>query len=234
MMICKICNEQKPVEDFSVYKAHGKEYRRRRCIVCHREIHARNERNRRAALGEEYRSYRREYMRKNPEKGIKSAEYAKKWREENSDYVKERKVEKYKKDMSDPLLAEKKRAYSREHTAKRRLREEVKVKEREYNYRFNRSPRGKIRNAVNAAKYRFRKAKASPAWLTEDQFSEMENFYIHAKDCSVVTGEVYHVDHIIPLAGKNVCGLHVPWNLQIIPADMNFKKKNKVKEELVY
>lgn len=82
------------------------------------------------------------------------------------------------------------------------------------------------RAAAMAAEYRARKANATPIWLTKEQKAEIVLFYDLARDCQITTGEKYHVDHIVPLKGENVCGLHVPWNLQVLPADVNIAKSN--------
>lgn len=68
---------------------------------------------------------------------------------------------------------------------------------------------------------------AVPNWITAKHRKEIREIYLHAADCRAVTGEEYHVDHIIPLKGETVCGLHVPWNLQVLPADVNTRKSNK-------
>lgn len=69
--------------------------------------------------------------------------------------------------------------------------------------------------------------RATPSWLTEAQLEEIAYFYYIAKEAKLTSGEVYHVDHIIPLRGELVCGLHVPWNLQVLPADVNIRKSNR-------
>lgn len=45
------------------------------------------------------------------------------------------------------------------------------------------------------------------------------------------SGDFYHVDHIVPLAGEHVCGLMVPWNLHVIPAIVNMAKGTIIVEE---
>jgi len=45
---------------------------------------------------------------------------------------------------------------------------------------------------------------------------------------SRVTGKPHHVDHIVPIAGKTACGLHVASNLRAIPARLNARKSARV------
>lgn len=71
-----------------------------------------------------------------------------------------------------------------------------------------------------------KKLKATPSWLTEEQKTDMMRLYEVCSKINLKTGKVHHVDHIVPLQGKSICGLHVPWNLTIIPATMNLQKGN--------
>jgi hypothetical protein len=77
------------------------------------------------------------------------------------------------------------------------------------------------------AKYRASKLKATPSWLTEKQLNDINTIYKACAKITERTGKAHHVDHIIPLQGVDVCGLHVPWNLAILPASMNLAKHNK-------
>jgi hypothetical protein len=83
------------------------------------------------------------------------------------------------------------------------------------------------------ARRRAAKLRALPKWLTKAEHEQMKELYEIARMFKLYTGEDYHVDHIVPLQGENVCGLHVPWNLQVIPAKENLSKSNKLQEELL-
>ena len=80
-------------------------------------------------------------------------------------------------------------------------------------------------NARNK-KRRLAKINRTPIWLTENDYSKMEQFYISATKLEIQNNNKYHVDHIIPLQGKLVSGLHVPSNLQVITQKENLSKSN--------
>lgn len=65
---------------------------------------------------------------------------------------------------------------------------------------------------------------ATPQWVDR---RAIEVVYIAAARITAESGIQHHVDHIVPLRGENVCGLHVPWNLQPLPAKANLQKGNR-------
>lgn len=73
---------------------------------------------------------------------------------------------------------------------------------------------------------------ATPKWLNEEQKKNIVDTYEDMRRYRDTTGEEYHVDHIIPIRGKNVCGLHVPWNLRVIKASDNIAKSNNITESI--
>ena len=79
---------------------------------------------------------------------------------------------------------------------------------------------------VNVRRRRFR--DATPKWLTAEQKLEIRFHYRLAIALSRSTKIPHAVDHIIPLQGEDVCGLHVPWNMQVLTQDENLQKSNKL------
>jgi len=100
---------------------------------------------------------------------------------------------------------------------------------------WNKKSRIKHKDRVNAtnSKRRADKFNRTPSWLTEDDLWIIKEFYDMAILRTKATNIKHHVDHIIPLKGKNVSGLHVPNNLQVITASENVRKNNIFKGELI-
>lgn len=103
-------------------------------------------------------------------------------------------------------------------------REANKEHYKNYFVEYAKANRGKIN-----AKWMQRdvaKKMRTPPWLDAQMKHQIEVEYSLAAWCTQVMNESYHVDHIVPLQGKTVSGLHVPWNLQVIPAKLNQQKSN--------
>jgi hypothetical protein len=105
------------------------------------------------------------------------------------------------------------RAYTKEYWKR------TKAKQSEAHIQWRENNRGK-RNAITANR-RANLLNATPSWI--DRLAIREIY----ENCP----EGHHVDHIVPLKGKTVCGLHVPANLQYLPASANLSKNNRFQSE---
>lgn len=132
-----------------------------------------------------------------------------------------------------------KRHQDREYAVKHREEAKKRASDWYYNNKEHANKRSKVYGAfwrthnkdkqcAKANRYRSSKLQATPKWLSQEQHKEIESFYWLSRLQNELTDAVYHVDHIVPLKGKTVCGLNVPWNLQIIPALDNIRKGNKI------
>jgi hypothetical protein len=81
------------------------------------------------------------------------------------------------------------------------------------------------RVSVDHARRRATRMSAMPPWTNA---KDMRAVYKQAQRLTADTGIKHHVDHIVPLRGKTVCGLHVVWNLQVLTETENCRKSNKL------
>ncbi len=72
------------------------------------------------------------------------------------------------------------------------------------------------------------KLKATPKWLSKEHRENMKGLYRQAKYLESKDGVKRHVDYILPIKSDMMCGLHVPWNLQILTASEDCSKQNSL------
>lgn len=203
--VCTQCKEILPYSKFGRKKANRKTGRRPECNACRKLWRLQNKELIKRTSKAYYDKNRDTLIAKNITyaKGNPKviANGARRYRENSTQRRLEAKI--YRENNSERIKLEK-RAY----VIKNRVRDRPKV-------------------LAYAVKYKCDRAHRTPHWLTSDDFRFMELFYKEASRLTKGTGIPHHVDHIVPLRGKYVSGLHCPDNLQILTAAENLSKSNK-------
>ena len=161
---------------------------------------------------EEIKEYKRQHYLANKEK---YKERVAKWEKENP----ERKAASARKDYLK----------RREHilSVNKAYRETLpKEKLREYETKWRKANVEKVRAASNNRRKKVK--NATPPWVS---LQETRCFYEMAARVSKCLGISHDVDHYYPINGNNSCGLHVPWNLRVIPSSLNRKKSNTIPKD---
>lgn len=222
--VCKVCGVDKKLDDY--YFDKKKNYRFSTCKECckkkdnanylkNRDNKLVKQAQRRSEKKDEIRQWMADYYLKNREEVLSRCnEYRKR------EGVKERESERQKMYYA---------ARSAEIQAKRKLvlMSDPEKQEARREYGKKHLQQNKAMYAAKRGKRRAAEFRATPSWANQDA---IKRIYLLAEKISTETGIKHHVDHVYPLQGKKVCGLHFENNLQIIPATENLKKFNKLIE----
>lgn len=131
------------------------------------------------------------------------------------------------KPKSDAAKAAAKRYYERNREAviaRAAARPAEEKRRNKKAYRDKNPEQSKAQASLRKRRHR----EATPPWLTIEHKTQIRKLYLRAQQLTKLTGERYVVDHKIPLVHPDVCGLHVPWNLQVMTQEENLKKYNKL------
>lgn len=228
MKRCTKCKEEKPRAEFN-RDASKNDGLRVHCKPCHaastrayREANPEHMAEYRAANAERIAAQRAEHYAANRERESgrsrawkaanreRVAEYGRAWREANSERYAAQRAEYY--------------AANRERRNERRRAWYAANRERATEYARAWAAANPDKRSATQARRDASKLRRTPAWADQRQ---IEGFYTMAARVSTCLGIKHHVDHVLPLQGKLVSGLHVPSNLRVIPGVLNVKKGNR-------
>lgn len=99
-----------------------------------------------------------------------------------------------------------------------------KAKEKAKRWAAENPDKAKANSQAKVSLRRARKGQATPPWA---DLAAIKAIYAKRHRLQARTGCKFHVDHVVPLKGRNACGLHVPGNLRVVPAKLNWSKGNK-------
>jgi len=148
--------------------------------------------------------------------------------------------EKYQRDYAE-LLSQKAKEWRKANPAKvkevarqranavKQWHQEHKPRVREISRNYKRSDKGKEASRREAAARRERMSSQVPRWA---DWVEIEQFYTEARHLTEATGVLHVVDHIVPILGEDVSGLHVHNNLQIMTSVENSRKGNRYTHDI--
>lgn len=165
---------------------------------------------------------KRKYREANKEK-VNAA--IKLWREANPDYGKAI-AARWREENPERYKASKKASYEKHREKRIAEAKEYAEKNREKVLAGHRAKyrRHQDRYIAYAHDRRARELRAMPAWDAELTDLTLREAADLAKRRKAISGVNWHVDHIVPLKGKNVCGLHVWNNIQLLTEAENRRK----------
>jgi hypothetical protein len=215
MKLCPKCSTTKAHEDFYKCKKNkdGLQSYCKLCILAANKSWAKDNK-------EKFKAYSKKFTETEHRKA-----YLKEYKEQNKAAI-QQKVKRYKKENADKIK-ESSRLYRennlgacKETQRKYRLENKERVLQSSARYR----EKNKSKYARYRSHRRARERRAQPHWLSPEDILRMDLIWKLRELKSFVAGVDHEVDHIVPLNGKTVCGLHVPWNLRLITRTENRKK----------